>query len=349
MRGRRLRSQYLDGRLDATTASQATAIDTAEGPVWIGKAPWYDDPFMGQIDDARIYDKVLTAEEIQQVMLGDTKLAGNPVPERNALVDIRDISSLSWSRGDTAASHDVYFGRDRDAVAGADNSSPEFQGNQAGTSFSSAGLVEFGGGDYYWRVDEVQSDGTVLTGTIWKFTVPDYLTVEDFESYNDIPAGESGSNLVYVAWKDGYDNPNVNGSTMGYVTGVSMESGEVHGGGQSAPMGYNNATAGISEVTRNFTAAQDWTANGVTVLSLWFFGDPTNTSGQLYLKINGVQMNYTGDAANLSLAQWHRWDIDLTTVGTNLQSVNSLAIGVQDIGATGTLLLDDIALYRSVP
>ncbi|MHC4582537.1 MAG: hypothetical protein ACYS14_13860, partial [Planctomycetota bacterium] len=146
------------------------------------------------IDDARVYDMVLTAEEIQQVMLGDTKLAGNPVPDRVALVDMRDISSLSWSRGDTAASHDVYFGTDRDAVAGADNNSPQFQGNQVATSLSLAGLVEFGGGDNYWRIDEVEADGTMHAGTIWMFTVPDYLIVDNFESYDNIdPApGEPG-------------------------------------------------------------------------------------------------------------------------------------------------------------
>jgi len=62
---------YVDGRRDATAASQATGIDTAAGPVRIGKSPWYDDSFMDDIDDARIYDKVLTAEEIQQVMLAE--------------------------------------------------------------------------------------------------------------------------------------------------------------------------------------------------------------------------------------------------------------------------------------
>lgn len=33
--------------------------------------------------------------------------------------------------------------------------------------------------------DKVQTDGTIITGTIWKFTVPDYLIVGDFDSYTD--------------------------------------------------------------------------------------------------------------------------------------------------------------------
>ena len=91
--------------------------------------------------------------------------AEQPEPARGARVDITDISSLSWSAGDAAVSHDVYLGTDRDAVAGADNNAPEFQGNQAGASLSLAGLVEFGGGDYYWRIDEVEAGGTVHAGS----------------------------------------------------------------------------------------------------------------------------------------------------------------------------------------
>jgi len=148
-----------------------------------------------------------------------------------------------------------------------------------------------------------------------------------------------------VAWVDGFDNPSANGSTMGYVAGASLESDVVHGGGKSVPMEYNNTTAGLSEVTRTFTPAQDWTAHGVITLSLWFAGAGANMPGQLYVKVNGVQIDYDGDAGNLALAGWQPWNIDLTAVNTNLSNVTSLAIGIQGPGATGILLLDDIGLY----
>jgi hypothetical protein len=41
------------------------------------------------------------------------------------------------------------------------------------------------------------------------------------------------------------------------------------------------------------------------------------------------------------------WNLDLASVGANLQSVTSLAIGVEGSGAAGLLLLDDIGLYKS--
>ena len=137
---------------------------------------------------------------------------------------------------------------------------------------------------------------------------------------------------------------------MGYTVAFqpTMETATVQGGNQSAPVEYNNIGAVLSEVTRMLDS-QNWTENGIQMLSLWFYGDPANVPGQLYVKINGVQVDCDGDSANLGQALLQVWNIDLTSVGANLQSVTSLAIGVQGSGATGTLLLDDIALYRSAP
>ncbi|UCF14418.1 MAG: LamG domain-containing protein, partial [Phycisphaerales bacterium] len=245
---------FVDGQLDATGASLDEPIDTATGPVRIGESPWHNRPFLDEIDDARIYDKALTVEEIQQIMLGDTKLAGNPEPQRHATVDIRKTTSLSWSAGSTSVSHDVYFGTDRDAVAGADNNAQEFQGNQAGTSLSVAGLIQFGGGDYYWRIDEVEADGTVIAGTIWKFTVPDYLIVDNFESYDNIdPApGEPGLNRIFDKWIDGYGNPLTNGAIVGNPMPPYAEQIIVHSGSQSMNYSYDNAGK-TSEATLTLT------------------------------------------------------------------------------------------------
>jgi hypothetical protein len=70
-------------------------------------------------------------------------------------VDIDQV--LSWSAGDGATSHDVYFGTNGN----------EFQGNQAGTSFDPGTLAMET--TYRWRVDEINAGGTV-TGDVWSFT-----------------------------------------------------------------------------------------------------------------------------------------------------------------------------------
>ncbi|MHC4625850.1 MAG: discoidin domain-containing protein [Planctomycetota bacterium] len=271
--------------------------------------------------------------------------AREPYPEPGARgVDIDAV--LGWRAGREAATHDVYLSSDEQAVI--DGSAPV--NNVTGPSFSGVPLDL--DTTYYWRVDEVNDAESTATwqGDVWSFTTQQSIVVDDFESYNDILAGEEGSSLVYLTWVDGFENPSANGSTIGYSIPFepTMESDTVHNGRQSAPMAYNNTVAAISEVTRTL-ASQNWTTNGVQTLSLWFFGDPANTPGQLYVKINGVKVNYDGAAGNIAISNWQIWNIDLGSVGTDLQSVTSLSIGVDGFGASGTLLLDDIRLYASAP
>ena len=245
---------------------------------------------------------------------------------------------LGWRPGRDVASHDVYLGTDPNALT--------LTGSVAGPSLDSASLVL--GQSYYWRVDEVNDVETPTTweSDLWSFSTKEFLVVDDFESFNDIPVGEEGSNFVYETWLDGFDNPTANGSTMGYTVAFqpTMETGTVRSGNQSAPLAYNNTTAALSEVTRTF-AAQNWTVNGIQTLSLWFFGDVNNVPGQLYVKVNGAKVTYDGQAGNLTVPTWQPWNIDLASIGVNLQSVTSLAVGIEGGFATGTLLLDDFRLY----
>jgi hypothetical protein len=79
-------------------------------------------------------------------------------------IDVLIGSSLNWTAGADTTSHDVYFGT---------NSIPdtaEFQGNQAETSFSPSSLDY--STTYYWRIDEVNDEGTT-GGNVWNFTTED--------------------------------------------------------------------------------------------------------------------------------------------------------------------------------
>lgn len=69
-------------------------------------------------------------------------------------------SLLSWSAGSGATTHDVYFGTSNPLGAG------EYQGNQPGTSFSP--VLDYST-PYFWRIDEVNGDGTTQ-GSTWSFT-----------------------------------------------------------------------------------------------------------------------------------------------------------------------------------
>jgi len=304
---------------------------------------------------------VINESEIPDIMAGDPALASYPEPANRSITDIINVNSLSWSPGDNAAEHDVYLGTDRDAVDNADTSTADiYRGRQDSNSYTPPEGFEWDQ-TYYWRIDEVRADATISKGRIWSLTIGNFLIVDDFESYNEIEAGEEGSNLVYATWIDGYVEPPAvptNGSTMGYVIAYqpSMELEIVHSGHQSAPLLYDNSTTSHSEVTVNpneLTIGGDWTRNDVKVLTLWFYGDPNNpTTEQLYATLNNVKVVYDGNAADIAKPEWTQWNTNLSDFGVDLTNVTQLGIGLDKIGATGgsgVLLLDDIRLYQVAP
>ncbi len=73
--------------------------------------------------------------------------------------------TLAWASRPGTASHDVYFGTDREAVARAGRSSPEYRGGRSQPSEVVDGLTSRP--DYYWRVDEVDTTGDVTVGDTW--------------------------------------------------------------------------------------------------------------------------------------------------------------------------------------
>ena len=353
---------YYDGeelaRTEGTAITPSNLGQTTNN--WLGRSHDPDDSYyLGSMDDFRIYNHALSQEEIARAMKGDPFLAWNPSPVNGSTADVEHISPLTWSPGDKAAQHDVYIGTDEEAVEQADASDATgiYRGRQDPNSYTPPEDLEWAQ-IYYWRIDEYNNDETISKGRIWSFTVADYLVVEDFESYNDIEEGQAGSNLVYLTWIDGYDNPEVNGSTMGYAVAFqpTMEFGIVHGDYQSAPFSYDNSTASYSEITvstDDLAVGRDWTKGDVQVLTLWFYGNADNSvTEQLYVKLNGVKVNYDGAAANLAVAGWTQWNIDLSAFGINLANVTELSIGLERIGnsgGSGMLLLDDIRLYQTAP
>jgi len=351
---------YVNGRQVGSEAHNTNVQDLAI--IRLGSAAEDDVFYDGLMDDVRLFDRALSADEIVEIMSKgeDPRRPGSPQPGNSALATLIEATSLSWSPGEGASEHDVYFGTDPDAVANAEASdtSGVYRGRQSMTTYTPSEGVEWAGGPYYWRIDEIADDGTITSGGIWSFTVADYLIVDDFESYNDTASGEPGSNLIYETWTDGFDNPTANGSAAGYVEAFqpTMESGIVHGGVQSAPLLYNNGTAALSEITANtaeLPVGRNWTIGSPQTLVLWFHGNPGNSvSDRLYVKVNGVKVTYPGNAADVAEVRWKQWDIDLASLGINLTNVTQVTVGLERTGASGgagTVLVDDIRLYRSAP
>jgi hypothetical protein len=140
---------------------------------WLGKSQWPDALYMGALDDVRIYDRLMTPDEIKNAMQGGLGygLASAPSPADKA-VNLLPVVSLSWTPGQLGKTHDVYFGTVQDEVASADSVNPLgvlVSAGQAETTYD-AGRLEFGK-TYFWRVDEVGADATVYKGNVWSFTV----------------------------------------------------------------------------------------------------------------------------------------------------------------------------------
>ena len=82
----------------------------------------------------------------------------------------------------------------------------------------------------------------------------------------------------------------------------------------------------------------------------------------MYIKINDSKSIYNGDSADIKPTTikhierglWKQWNIDLASLGVDLQNVTKLAIGFGDetnptAGGSGIVYFDNIRLYPSAP
>jgi len=274
---------------------------------------------------------------------------GNPQPA-NSAVDVQMTTTLSWTRADNAASHELYFGTDRDAVSNATTASPEYVGPRAlGSESHDPGKLAMNA-TYYWRVDEVYPAETIK-GLIWSFTTADFILVDDFESYNDIDPPDPSSHRLFDIWIDGYGTTD-NGALVGNDMPPYAEQSIIHGGVQSMIYFYDNANK-TSEATLTLVYPRDWTEEGVTKLLVWFRGVSVNAADSMFIALNGNAVVPHSDPAATQMSGWNKWIIDLTEfAGVNLTNVDTITIGIGTKGSPaadggqGTMYFDDIRLIR---
>jgi hypothetical protein len=319
---------------------------------------------------ARLYweNGVRPRQIIPQAALSLPLKASRPRPA-NGAEDAKMVPSLVWYPGDFAASHEIYFGTDKEAVINATTASPEYKGTRTlGSESYDPGKLAWDT-TYYWRIDEVNNlnPDSPWIGSVWSFSTGDFIVIDDFEDYDVF------DNQIWYSWHDGlgYGTPdtppyfagNGTGSAVGDETAwFPLEDTIVHGGLYSLPFSYENNKQGFakySEIEKELSYLRDWTEESVAELSLWFYGDSANDPELMYVAIS----NSTGQPAvvvhdNPNAAQidaWTEWVITLQSFadqGVDLTDVDEIAIGfgtkgnLTIPGGSGRVLFDDIRLYR---
>jgi hypothetical protein len=171
----------------------------------------------GALDDVSLFNRVLTAEEIQSIMKGltDPALASKPDPEDEA-IDVPQDVALNWAASETAVTHDVYFGSSFDDV----NNATQPAASQAETVYAPEGLLEFGQ-KYYWRIDETDANGATYKGEVWSFEVEPFaypIANVTATSTSTNQTGMGPMNTVNGSGLNEYDEHGVDLKTMWVAT-----------------------------------------------------------------------------------------------------------------------------------
>jgi hypothetical protein len=253
----------------------------------------------------------------QQVSLSEVRFFYVPVQARepqpaNTATNVALAASMDWRPGREATSHQVFFGTNSQALAAA--------GTVTDHSYTPASMTF--GTQYFWKVDEVGDAGT-YEGDLWSFTTQEFAPIDDFEGYTD----EEGTR-IYQFWIDGLTD-GTNGSTVGYMQAPFAEQSIIHGGAQSMPLAYDNSKAPfVSEASREFETAENWTGSGATELCVWTRGYPALATTTV--TETGGKMSVTGAGADI----WNNSD-DFTYAYKTLNGDGALIARVTSTG-TGT-------------
>jgi len=323
--------EYKGGPLVARTP---TMVDTN------GNDPWEDPDkndavltegisgIFAQNEDAEPVGFYTTFDDVSSV--SDGPAAAGPSPA-NGATGISTDASLSWVEGQFATDRQLWFGPAGDMQL--------VDPAPAGAAYD-PGMLE-PGVTYEWRVDQVGASG-VVEGRTWQFTTGQHLILEGFESYADAAQ-------LAATWVD-------NITMEGFIYTL-LDTGTVFQGAKAMRLEYENQyDPFLTEATRTFDEALDWTVGGLDMLTITFRGKNDNVEQQMYVRVEDAAGNDATVPHPLKYAvqsePWRMWDIPLAEfAGVDVTAVKALTIGVGDGESSGQadgdldmLYIDNIGL-----
>jgi hypothetical protein len=345
--------QLVNAWIDQGTTEYRGTIDLVAGNTYSLIMEYYENGG-GAVAQLRWSSPSTPKDFVPQAALAPPVKASSPSPS-NGATGTKMTPILRWGAGESAVSHEVYFGTDADAVANATKASPEYKGTKAlGDESYDPGKLAWAT-SYYWRIDEVNSvnPDSPWVGNLWSFTTGDFLVIDDFEDYN------AGANQIWYSWHDGlgYGTPgtadyfagNGTGAAVGDETTASYtEETIVHSGRQSMPLAYDNNKQGYSkysETELKLTAPRDWTEEGVANLSLWFRGYPGSTGSFVEGPVGTYTMTASGAdiwlVNNVEADEFHFAYKMLSGAGSIIAKVNSVQ-NTNDWAKAGVMIRESL-------
>jgi len=228
--------------------------------------------------------------------------------------------TLSWTAGDYAEVHKIYFGTDETLVTNSDPSVYIGEQPVADVNIDRTNLDL--DTTYYWKIVELSdSNTTVVDGPVWEFTLAPYIIIENYESY-------ASAAELQASWVAG-----------GRTALITLSTSVYYDPSQSMTLVYQNTASPYNAyATHDLGGAQDWTIQGITALSVMFKGGGGNAGDDIYVELesNGGAQSGRQQYGSTTATQnttWTEWFIDLSAFGIDLNNVTEITVGVgQDPG-----------------
>ena len=184
-----------------------------------------DPSWAGDIDEVRLYARALSPADVNELYAfapSPHLKAWAPQPPDGA-VGVTD-ESLTWKRGATSASWNLYFGTTpllgpKDLLVG----------DLPCVKWTDRPHLD-PGATYYWRVDEIEADGkTIYTGDVWRFTTEPYMAFDPWPA-EGATSVSCEMNLSWSAGPQAWSHEVYFGTD---VAAVTARSGDVFKGRQT--------------------------------------------------------------------------------------------------------------------